>query len=32
MSCGIGEVKERMENERSACDVGEAKEALENVL
>ena len=38
MSCDIGQVTERLENElcslryRRACDVGEAKEGLENEL
>ena len=31
MSCDVGEVKERLENELSR-DVGEAKEGLENEL
>ena len=38
MSCDIGEVTERLENElqkkgwRMSCDVGEATEGLENEL
>ena len=31
MSCDVGEVTERLENEQS-CDVGKAAEGLENVL
>ena len=31
MSCDLGEVMERLENEQ-ACDIGEAKEGLENEL
>ena len=31
MSCDVGEVTERLENEqRMRCDVGEATEGLEN--
>ena len=30
MSCDVGKVTERLENE--LCDVGEAKEGLENEL
>ena len=36
MSCDVGEVTERLENEqkgwRMSCDIGEAKEGLENEL
>ena len=37
MSCGVGEVTERFQNERKKgwrmnCDVGEATEGLENEL
>ena len=39
MSCDIGEVTERLENElcslkgwRKSCDVGKAREGLENEL
>ena len=37
MSCDVGEVTERLENERKKdwrmnCDVGEATEGLENEL
>ena len=33
MSCDVGEVTERLENEqRMNCDVGEATEGLENEL
>ena len=31
MSCDIGEVLERLENEQN-CDIGEAMEGLENEL
>ena len=31
MSCDVGEVMERLENEQS-CDLGEATEGLENEL
>ena len=31
MSCDVGEVTEKLENDLS-CDVGEAKEGLENEL
>ena len=31
MSCGVGEVTKRLENEQS-CDVGKATEGLENEL
>ena len=33
MSCDVGEVMERLENERrKSCDVGKAAEGLENEL
>ena len=34
MSCDVGKVKERLENElwRMSCDIGEATEVLENEL
>ena len=35
MSCDVGEVTERLQNEkgqRMSCDVGEATEGLENEL
>ena len=32
MSCDVGKLTERLENELSDSDVGEAKEGLENEL
>ena len=32
MSCDVGEVTERLENERMSCGVSKATEGLENEL
>ena len=32
MSCNVGEVTKRLENELLCCYIGEAKEGLENEL